>query len=70
MCYYFSVNKKCSIPYEVLCHCERSVAISRKGYLVKAMMRCFCLRQKRCTFGAMCASGTLRIYSPPKKSEF
>ena len=23
----------CSIPYEVLCHCERSVAISRKGTL-------------------------------------
>ena len=44
-----------------LCHCERSVAISRKGILVKAMMRCFCLWQKRCTFGATCAFGTLRI---------
>ena len=27
------------------------------------MIRCFCLREKRCTFGAMCASGTLRIYN-------
>lgn len=25
-------------------------------------MRCFCLRKKRCTFGAMCAVGTLRNY--------
>lgn len=26
------------------------------------MMRCFCLRKKRCTFGTMCAVGTLRNY--------
>ena len=25
------------------------------------MMRCFCLWQKRCTFGAMCAFGTLHV---------
>lgn len=25
------------------------------------MTRCFCLWQKRCAFGAMCAYGTLRI---------
>ena len=41
----------------------RAVAISRKGILVvKAMVRCFCLWQKRCTFGAMCAFGTLWIF--------
>ena len=44
-----------------LCHCERSVAISRKGHLIKTMMRCFCLWQKRCAYGAMYAYGTLRI---------
>lgn len=27
--------------------------ISRKDYLVKAMLRCFCLPAKRCTFVAM-----------------
>ena len=43
-----------------LCHCERSVAISRKGIREKAMMRCFCLWQKRCACGAMCAFGTFR----------
>ena len=32
-------NKISSIAYEVLCHCERSVAISRKGNLVKKWLK-------------------------------
>lgn len=34
--------------HEELCHCEKrsDVAISRKGYLVKAMVRCFYLSAK------------------------
>ena len=39
MCYYFQLTKNCSIPYEVLCHCERSVAISRKGNRI-VMIEC------------------------------
>lgn len=35
------------------------------AHCVKAMMRCFCLWQKRCNFGAMCAFGTLRIKKHP-----
>ena len=37
------------VPYEVLCHCERSVAISRKGTLLPAARCCLtaviCLRR-------------------------
>ena len=33
---------KVSVSYEVLCHCERSVAISRKGYHIKPHARYFC----------------------------
>lgn len=40
-----------------MCHCEEQ----SRGYIVKAMKRCFCLGQKRCADGAMCAVGTLRI---------
>ena len=36
------------IPCNALCHCEErsDVAISRKGNLIKAMIRCFCLSAK------------------------
>ncbi len=35
-------NSLFSSVQRTLCHCERSVAISRKGHLIKAMIRCFC----------------------------
>ena len=37
------------------------MAIAGNGHLIKTMIRCFCLWQKRCAYGAMCASITLRI---------
>ena len=59
---------------------KRSVRrIARKGYLVKAMLRCFCLPAKRCTFDAMslrrrCAYGVIfarrASYSSLKRREF
>ena len=33
------------LPYEVLCHCERSVAISRKGYRIKTCTLLLFFRQ-------------------------
>ena len=42
---------------EVACN---AVAISRKGHLVKAMVRCFCLSAKAmCANAAMCVFDTL-----------
>lgn len=46
------------IMRNAMCHCEEQ----NRGYIVKAMKRFFCLGQKRCADGAMCAFGTLRIY--------
>ncbi len=69
------VYNKVSLPYEVLCHCERSVAISRKGILVAyaAMLpsaRC-CLRRDvafatMCAFGTICAKSFAPLKSPDK----
>ena len=38
-----------------------------EGHLIQAMMRCFCLWQKRCACGAMCVFGTLRSASRVRK---
>ena len=41
----------CSIPYEVLCHCEEQsdVAISRKGIILNPTQDTFVLAGKRST---------------------
>ena len=56
------------VPYEVLCHCERSVAISRKGtvlplasdvaYAAMLLTQRCCLRSD-VAYATMCAFGTI-----------